>query len=170
MHRFAFVNNKFIRFNKANIHIEDRGLQFADSVYEVVPVINSKIIDFDYHIKRLKISLAELSIKYKINKKNIHIIFKKLIKKNSILNGIIYFQITRGVQSREHVYKKNLKPTIILYTQKKKFNMPSNNYKGYKAITFPDIRWARRYIKTTSLLPNILASNFASKKGAYEAI
>ena len=170
MHRFAFVNNKFISFNNANIHIEDRGLQFADSVYEVVPVINSKIIDFDFHIQRLKFSLSELSIKYKINKKNIQNIFKKLINKNSILNGIIYLQITRGVQSREHVYKKNLKPTIILYTQKKKFNMPSNNYKGYKAITFPDIRWARRDIKTTSLLPNILAANIASKQGAYEAI
>jgi len=170
MHRFAFVNNKFISFNNANIHIEDRGLQFADSVYEVVPVINSKLIDFDFHIQRLKFSLSELSIKYKINKKNIQNIFKKLINKNSILNGIIYLQITRGVQSREHVYKKNLKPTIILYTQKRKFNMPSNNFKGYKAITFPDIRWARRDIKTTSLLANILAANFASKKGAYEAI
>ena len=81
MDRFAFVNNKFISFNNANIHIEDRGLQFADSVYEVVPVINSKLIDFDFHIKRLKFSLAELSIKYKINKKKIHIIFEKLIKK-----------------------------------------------------------------------------------------
>ena len=69
MHRFAFVNNKFISFNKANVHIEDRGLQFADSVYEVVPVINSKIIDFDFHIKRLKFSLRELLIQYKINKK-----------------------------------------------------------------------------------------------------
>ena len=72
MHRFAFVNNKFISFNKAKIHIEDRGLQFADSVYEVVPVINSKLIDFASHIKRLKFSLSELSIKYKINKKKFY--------------------------------------------------------------------------------------------------
>ena len=80
MHRFAFINNKFISFNKAKVHIEDRGLQFADSVYEVVPVINSKLIDFEFHIKRLKLTLTEESIKYKINKKNMHIIFIKLIE------------------------------------------------------------------------------------------
>ena len=123
MPKIAYINSKYIKFNEAKIHIEDRGLQFADSVYEVVAIYKKNLVDFEFHIKRLKFSLAELSIKYKINKKNIHIIFKKLIKKNSILNGIIYLQITRGVQSREHVYKKNLKPTIILYTQKKKFQI-----------------------------------------------
>ena len=81
MVKYAYLNHKFVKFKDAKIHIEDRGLQFSDSVYEVVPVINSKLIDFDFHIKRLKFSLAELSIKYKINKKKIHIIFEKLIKK-----------------------------------------------------------------------------------------
>ena len=120
MHRFAFINNKFISFNKAKVHIEDRGLQFADSVYEVVPVINAKLIDFEFHIKRLKFSLAELSIKYLINNKKIQTIFKKLIKKNSIINGIIYLQITRGVQSREHVYKKKIKTNYyFIYSEKK---------------------------------------------------
>ena len=85
-------------------------------------------------------------------------------------NGIIYLQITRGVQSREHAYKKNLKPNVIAYTSKKKFNLPNQNYKGYKAITYPDIRWGRPDIKSTSLLANIIAATEASKKGAYETI
>ena len=82
MPKIAYINSKYIKFNEAKIHIEDRGLQFADSVYEVVAIYKKHLVDFDFHIKRLKFSLAELSIKYKINKKNIHIIFKKLIKKN----------------------------------------------------------------------------------------
>ena len=79
-------------------------------------------------------------------------------------------QITRGVQPREHAYKKGLKPNIIAYTTKKKFNLPDKYYRGYKAITYPDIRWGRPDIKTTSLLANILAANEASKKESYESI
>ena len=165
MHRIAFVNDKFISFRKARISIEDRGLQFADSVYEVLVVLNKQIIDLDYHISRLKFSLSELSINYKINKKKLNKIFTRLINNNSIKNGIIYLQITRGIQSREHAYKIKLKPTIISYTQKKKFNLPDKNFKAYKAVTYPDIRWSRRDIKTTSLLPNILAASYAKKIG-----
>ena len=170
MHRIAFVNNKYIKFNKAKIHIEDRGLQFSDSVYEVLLVIEKKIIDFEFHLERLKYSLNELSINYKVDNKKAKNIFKKLISLNLIINGVIYLQITRGIQAREHAYKKNLKPTIISYTQKKRFNLPNKKYKSYKAVTYPDLRWARRDIKTTSLLPNILASNYAQVNGAYEAI
>jgi len=170
MNRVAFLNNKFVKFNSAKIHIEDRGLQFSDSVYEVVMIFNTQIIDFEFHIKRLRYSLKELSINYVVNKKFLKEIFVKLLKKNSIKNGIIYLQITRGIQSREHAFKRKLKPTIISYTQKKKFNLPNKNYKGYKAVLFPDIRWARRDIKSTSLLPNILASTYAAKKFSYEAI
>ena len=170
MHRIAYINNRFVKFNKAKIHIEDRGLQFSDSVYEVLLVINSNLIDFDYHIRRLKYSLKELSINYKVNKDKIKYIFNKLIKCNFINNGIIYLQITRGIQSREHAYKKNLKPNIIIYTSRKNFNLPNKNYKGFKAITYPDIRWGRPDIKTTSLLANILAATYASNVGAYESI
>mgnify|MGYP001172190714 CR=1 FL=1 len=170
MHRIAYLNNQYIKFDEAKIHIEDRGLQFSDSVYEVVLVINKQLIDFEFHTKRLKFSLNELSINYTVNEKKIQKIFKKLINYNSIINGIIYFQITRGVQEREHAFKKNLKPNIISYCQKKKFNLPNKNYRAYKAVTYPDIRWSRKDIKSTSLLPNILAAHYANTKGAYEAI
>tara|TARA_B100000029_G_scaffold500014_1_gene571138 strand:+ start:496 stop:1335 length:840 start_codon:yes stop_codon:yes gene_type:complete len=170
MPNFVYLNNKYVKFKDAKIHIEDRGFQFADSVYEVVKVINKKIIDFEFHIRRLKYSTSELNFNYKINKKILNKIFQNLIIKNYISNGIIYLQITRGVQAREHAYNKNLKPNIIIYTAKKKFNFPNKNYKGYKAITYPDIRWGRPDIKTTSLLANIMAATEASKQGAYETI
>ena len=170
MPNLVYLNSKYIPFKDAKIPIEDRGLQFSDSVYEVVKIINKKILDFDFHIKRLKYSTAELKFNFEINSKLLKKIFQSLIIKNKLSNGIIYLQITRGVQSREHAYKKNLKPNLIIYTAKKKFNLPNKNYRGFKAITYPDIRWGRPDIKTTSLLANIIAATEASKKGAYETI
>ncbi|MFL2543113.1 MAG: aminotransferase class IV [Alphaproteobacteria bacterium] len=166
----VYLNNKYVNFKDAKIHIEDRGFQFSDSVYEVIKVLNHKLLDIDFHIRRLKYSTKELNFNIKINKNFLTKIFITIVKMNKLSNGIIYLQITRGLQHREHAYKKNLKPNIIIYTAKKKFNLPNKNYKGYKAITYPDIRWGRPDIKTTSLLANILAATEASKKGAYETI
>jgi len=170
MPNIVYFNKKYIQFKDAKIPIEDRGFQFSDSVYEVVKIINKKLLDFDFHMRRLKYSIAELNFNFKVDKNLLKNTFVNLIKKNNLTNGIIYLQITRGVQAREHAYKKNLKPNLIIYTAKKKFNLPNKNYKGYKAITYPDIRWGRPDIKTTSLLANILAATEATKKGAYETI
>ena len=170
MPKIVYLNKKYIPIKKAKIPIEDRGLQFSDSVYEVLKVINKKILDFDFHMRRLKYSTSELNFNFKLNNKLLKKIFHNLMTKNKLINGIIYLQITRGVQCREHAYKKNLKPNIIIYTVKKKFNLPNQNYKGYKAITYPDIRWGRPDIKSTSLLANIIAATEASKKRAYETI
>ena len=170
MQEVAYVNSRFIKFNQAKIHIEDRGLQFADSVYEVVAVVDKNLLDLKFHYKRLRFSLNELDIKYKFIDQKLSKIFNQLVKHNSVVNGIIYLQITRGVQSREHAYKKNLKPTVIIYTQKKTFNLPNKKFKGVKVITQEDLRWTRRDIKTTNLLPNIIAEMNARKKNAYTAI
>ena len=166
----AYINNKFVSFKNAKIHIEDRGLQFADSVYEVIAVLNGNLIDLDFHLKRLRYSLKELKISYKFNKLDFKNIFHKLLDKNKISNGIIYLQITRGVQYREHKYKNKLNPTLIIYSRNKKFNLPGKNFKGVNTITFEDLRWKRRDIKTVNLLPNIIAANKAKQKNAYEAI
>jgi len=170
MPRIAYINNKYIKFKEAKIHIEDRGLQFADSIYEVVGIYKKKLIDFDFHIKRLKFSLKELLINYTVDKNSLKKIFNKLISINKINNGIIYLQVTRGVQTREHVYNNKLKPNIIIYARHKKLNLPIKKFKGEKAVTYEDLRWKRRDIKTVNLLPNIMAANFASKHKAYEAI
>ena len=170
MSKYVYLNNKYVNYKDAKIHIEDRGFQFSDSVYEVIKVINAKLLDIEFHLSRLKYSTSELSFNFKVNKASLKKIFLNLVKKNQLKNGIIYLQITRGIQPREHAYKKNLKPNIIIYTTNKKFNLPNKNYKGYKAITYPDIRWGRPDIKTTSLLANILAATEASKQGAYETI
>ena len=170
MSRFVYLNSKFIKFKDAKIHIEDRGLQFSDSVYEVVAFYNKQLIDFEFHIKRLKYSLKELKIKYFVDKDNLEKIFNKTINLNKTKNGIIYLQITRGVQQRDHAYKNNLTPNLIIYSINKKFNLPDKNFKGVNAITFNDLRWKRRDIKSVSLLANVLAKKEALNKKAYEAI
>ena len=170
MSKIAYLNSKYINFNKAKIHIEDRGLQFSDSVYEVVPFYNKKLIDFSFHAKRLKYSLKELQIKYIVKEDKLKKIFDKIIRLNKIRNGIVYLQITRGVQSRDHDYRNNLIPNLIIYTINRKLNLPNSNFKGEKAITYKDLRWKRRDIKTVSLLANVLAKKEAVRKKAYEAI
>ena len=170
MSKIAYLNSKYINFNKAKIHIEDRGLQFSDSVYEVVPFYNKKLIDFNFHTKRLKYSLKELQIKYIVKEDKLKKIFNKIIRLNKIRNGIVYLQITRGVQSRDHDYRNNLIPNLIIYTINRKLNLPNSNFKGVKAITYKDLRWKRRDIKTVSLLANVLAKKEAVRKKAYEAI
>ena len=170
MSKIAYLNSKYINFNQAKIHIEDRGLQFSDSVYEVVPFYNKKLIDFNFHIKRLKYSLKELQIKYIVKEDKLKKIFDKIIRLNNIRNGIVYLQITRGVQSRDHNYRNNLIPNLIIYTINRKLNLPNSNFKGEKAITYKDLRWKRRDIKTVSLLANVLAKKEAVRKKAYEAI
>ena len=170
MKRIAYLNSKYINFKQAYIHIEDRGLQFSDSVYEVVSFFNDNLIDFNFHFYRLKYSLRQLNIKYYPKKIVLKKIFNKLIKINKIKSGIVYLQITRGVQSRDHSYLNNLTPNVIIYVQKKPLNIISNKFKGEKAITYNDLRWKRRDIKSVSLLANVLAKSEASKKNAYEAI
>tara|TARA_B100000586_G_scaffold22407_1_gene14834 strand:+ start:526 stop:1371 length:846 start_codon:yes stop_codon:yes gene_type:complete len=170
MSKIAYLNSKYIDFSKAKVHIEDRGLQFSDSVYEVVPFYNKKLIDFNFHVKRLKYSLKELQIKYIVKEGKLKKIFNKIITLNKLKNGIVYLQITRGVQSRDHYYKNNLIPNLIIYTINRKLNLPNKNFKGEKAITYKDLRWKRRDIKTVSLLANVLAKKEAVRKKAYEAI
>ena len=172
MSKIVFLNSRYIDFKKAFIHIEDRGLQFSDSVYEVIPFYNLSLIDFNFHFLRLKYSLKELNIKYYPKKKSLKKIFDKLIKINKIKSGIIYLQVTRGVQNRDHSYIKNLKPNIIIYILNRKLNFSKNTLKGVRAITCEDLRWKRRDIKSTSflLVALFLAKNKATSKKAYEAI
>ncbi len=106
MSKIAYLNSKYIDFSKAKVHIEDRGLQFSDSVYEVVPFYNKKLIDFNFHVKRLKYSLKELQIKYIVKEDKLKKIFNKIITLNKLKNELFNFQITRGVHPEIHTNKK----------------------------------------------------------------
>lgn len=168
MKNITYINNKFVKNSNAKISVEDRGFLFADSVYELISVFNKKIVDIDQHLNRLKSSLNKVKLKYNFNKKKIRKIINKLIKLNNVINGYIYIQITRGVAERKHEFPKQYKPTTIIFT--KNLNVDKKIYKkGVKIITTPDLRWLRRDIKTTSLLPNVLSKQLAVEKNAFES-
>ena len=96
MKKITYINDNYINHDKAVVSVEDRGLLFSDSIYELISVFNSKIIDLNLHLKRLFISLKKIKIKPNFSKKKIETILKKLIKYNSLKNGYIYIQVKRG--------------------------------------------------------------------------
>ncbi|PPR78510.1 MAG: D-alanine aminotransferase, partial [Alphaproteobacteria bacterium MarineAlpha2_Bin1] len=122
MSRISYISGSYVPHDKAFIHIEDRGNQFADGVYEVIPVNFSSLIDLDLHLDRLENNLKTLSINFKYNRRILNFILKRLIFLNKISDGIIYIQISRGVAKREHALKKNIKPTIFITARNNKFN------------------------------------------------
>ncbi len=167
MSRIAYVNGRYLPHKNASVHIEDRGYQFGDGVYEVVLVLNNNLIDFEGHYTRLKRSLSEISLDFPISEPVIKQIFKRLIRSNHITNGLIYLQVTRGVAERAHQFPKNVQPALVVTA---KPTLITKTVAGKKAITTADQRWDRRDIKTIQLLPNCIAKQEAVKRDAFEAI
>ena len=170
MTREAFVNGQYKAFDKAVVHIEDRGYQFADGVYEVFAVIDKKIVDYDGHLNRLFRSLNEISLKSPIVKESYIFHIRNLIHKNNINDGLIYLQITRGVAQRDFKFPINVKPSIVITAK----NISMENYHskfdyGIKVKTTNDLRWKRVDIKTLNLLPPVLAKQNATESGCEEA-
>ncbi len=168
--RIVFVNDKFINETEAKVSIFDRGFLFADAVYEVTAIIDGKILEWDGHITRLKRSLNELDIKMPIETNKLLDIHYKLIEKNNLIEGLIYLQISRGEDDRSFDYPdSNVKPTIVLFTQVKSLQESNLSKNGMKVISVPDIRWARRDIKTVQLLAPSMCKMMAKKSNKDDA-
>jgi len=168
--RIVFVNDKFINETEAKISIFDRGFLFADAVYEVTAIIDGKILEWDGHITRLKRSLNELDIKMPIETNKLLDIHYKLIDKNNLTEGLIYLQISRGEDDRSFDYPdSNVKPTIVLFTQVKSLQESKLSKIGMKVISVPDMRWARRDIKTVQLLAPSMCKMMAKKSNKDDA-
>lgn len=165
MSRIAFVNGNYVDMSSAFIAVEDRGLQFGDSIYEVIHFIEDFYIDAEAHLDRLEKSLSELSISRPLPRHTLMMHIRYLRKKNRIKEGFVYIQITRGEAPRNHLFPKESKPTLIM-TVKKQLFVP---FEPKKVITISDVRWKRCDIKTTNLLPNVLAKQHASEADAFEA-
>ena len=148
MDRIVYVNGKFLPDHLANVSVFDRGFLFADGVYEVTAVLRGKLIDNQYHMRRLRRSLQELGMDFSVDDITIESIQKELIQLNRVDEGVVYLQITRGVADRDFAYPKNSPPTLVLFTQKKKIINSPIAETGIKIITTEDIRWGRRDIKT----------------------
>ena len=170
MPNLSYIDGNYHNYYDSKIHINDRGYHFGDAVYEVILYNQGVFYDFDDHINRLFRSLHSIDIQFSISKKTIELIVKNLIRLNKISFGSVYIQVSRGIADRNHTFNNlNIKPILTIITSKKHNNI-NNDIIGVKAITVRDNRWARPDIKTTQLLPNVLAKTKANKQGAYESI
>lgn len=171
MLRIAYVNGRYVDHADATVHIEDRGYQFADGVYEVCEVAQGFIIDMKRHLDRLNRSLGELKIAWPLHRSALEIIMAEVIRRNRVRNGLVYLQVTRGVAPRDHVFPAAGTPASLVVTAKRTNPTVSlaRAEKGISIITMPENRWERVDIKSTGLLPNVLARQQAKEAGAYEA-
>jgi D-alanine transaminase len=168
--RIAYVNGRYVPHRDAAVHIEDRGYQFADGVYEVCEIARGYIVDSTRHLDRLDRSLRELAIQQPMGRKPFIAVMREVIRRNYVENGMIYMQVTRGVASRDHVFPANTKPSVVVTA--KRLDPASGNSRaeaGIKVITVPENRWERVDIKSVGLLPNVLAKQKAKEAGAQEA-
>lgn len=168
MSRYAYVNGRYTAHQEGMVHIEDRGYQFADGVYEVVMIYQDRLVDEEGHLDRLEKSLQEVKIRMPLSRAVIKLLMRELIRRNDIKNGILYIQINRGVAPRDHKFPSLTKPSVIMTTKRLQFST-KNQEIGVKVITLPDLRWKRCDIKSISLLPNILAKQQAAENKAFEA-
>jgi len=169
MPRFAYVNGRYVRHRDAQVHIEDRGYQFADGVYEVIPVRSGRLIDAEPHFDRFDYSLGELRIAPPMSRAALRLVLGELLSLNGIKNGLIYFQATRGVAPRDHKFPKQSRTSLVATAKGLRLLPPAVLEKGVAVITIPDIRWRRCDIKSLALLANVLGKQRAVEEGAYEA-
>jgi len=171
MSRVAYVNGGYVRQNAARVHIEDRGFQFADGVYEVWSVHDGRLLDSDGHFERLDRSLGELRIKAPMTRAALEAVLAETLRRNRVRNGILYLQITRGTAPRDHAFPPDdIAPSVVVTARAiDRRALDARVQKGVAVITTPDIRWRRCDIKSVSLLPNVLAKQAAREAGAFEA-
>ncbi len=169
MSRIAYVDGVYRPHRDAAVHIEDRGYQFADGVYEVVAVRRGRLIDEALHLKRLRRSLRELRIEGALADAPLKVVMREVVRRNGVVNGIVYLQITRGVAPRDHAFPKAARPVLVVTARCARPANPKVAEEGIGVITIPDIRWQRCDIKTISLVGNVLGKQQAREAGAYEA-
>jgi D-alanine transaminase len=171
MSRIAFVNGRYLPRREATVHVEDRGYQFSDGVYEVCEVRDGRLIDERRHVERLQRSLGELRIPLPMSPAALGVVMRETIHRNRVRDGIVYLQVTRGVARRDHAFPPpGTQPSVVVTARN--LDMARNERAaaaGVAVITVPDNRWERVDIKSISLLPNVLAKQAAREQGAGEA-
>jgi len=169
--RITYIDGRYLLHGEAGVHVEDRGLQFGDSIYEVIFVRGGAMLDEEGHLARLQRSLAALELLMPMSRHALRFVLCEVMRRNRLSDGRLYLQVTRGAFPRDHpIPDAGVKPTLIVTARS--IDPASADRKlaeGLKVVSQPDIRWGRRDIKTTQLLPNLLARTAAKRAGAGEA-
>jgi len=171
MPRVVYVNGRYTNYHSAHVHVEDRGFQYSDGVYEVIAVRRGELVDLEPHLRRLERSMSEIRMGPTMSNEGLEIICRELIRRNKVSHGVAYLQITRGVSRRQHAFPPGgVKPTYVgLAWSISRKEQENKSEHGLSVVTCPDLRWARRDIKSVSLLPNVLAKQIAADQGGDEA-
>jgi D-alanine transaminase len=171
MSRIAYVNGRYVDQRLAEVNIEDRGYQFGDGIYEVVHLHSGRFVDEDRHLDRFERSLREIRLPMPMTRAALRHVLAEVARRNRVTEGLLYMQVTRGVARRDHAFPAKPVPPALVVTVKRIPPYPTDVEKWAAAcITLPDLRWARRDIKSVNLLPNCLARQAAREQGAIEAI
>jgi D-alanine transaminase len=171
MGRIAYVNGAYVRHADAAVHIEDRGYQLADAIYEVWSMSDGKLCDPEGHFTRLERSLGELSIDMPMSRAALTTVLRETVRRNHIREGLVYLQVSRGVAPRDHAFPAQPVPPAVVVTVKRvdPDAAEARAAAGVGVLTTPENRWGRCDIKTVGLLPNVLAKQAARAAGAGEA-
>lgn len=171
MSRIAYVNGRYVPHRDACVHVEDRGYQFADGVYEVCEIWSGHIVDETRHLDRLERSLRELRIGMPLTRPALRVVLREVVRRNRVRDGLVYMQVTRGVARRDHAFPAPDTPPALVVTAKSIARAKGDRMaeEGISVITLPDNRWERVDIKTVGLLPNAIAKQKAKEAGAKEA-
>lgn len=169
MPRYAYVNGRYVRHADACIHIEDRGFQFADGVYEVIWIADGRRVDETMHLDRLDRSLREIGLEPPYPRPVLRAIMDEVLRRNRLRNAQLYIQITRGSAPREHAFPASSTPTVVMTVRLPRRPPVEAVKRGVRIVTIDDIRWKRSDIKSVALLPNVLGKQTAKRAGAFEA-
>ena len=169
MARIAYVNGRYVPLGRAEVNVEDRGYQFGDSIYEVVPVYAGTLIDEDPHLDRLDRSLDELRMAPAMSRAALKAVAREVLRRNRIRHGLLYMQFSRAVAPRGAPFPADPVTQIVMTARRAPPLQPERMAEGVSILTMPDIRWGRRDIKTVNLLPNLLAKQRALDEGYDDA-
>jgi D-alanine transaminase len=170
MSRIAYVNGRYVPFHNAKVHIEDRGFQFADAVYEVCEVRAGRLVDVRRHLDRLDRSLGALRMPMPMSRAALGVVLHEVVRRNRVDHGTVYLQISRGVARRDLAFPTAAAPSVVVTARAlNRDRIPALAATGISAVSVPDNRWGRVDIKTVGLLPNVLARQAAIDRGARDA-
>ena len=171
MARIAYVNGRYVPHRAAAVHVEDRGYQFADGVYEVCEVREGRLVDERRHLQRLVRSLGELRIALPMSLAALGVVLRETVRRNRVQHGLAYLQVTRGVARRDFLFPAaETQPGVVVTARNlDRGKQERSAAEGIAVVTVPDNRWDRVDIKSVSLLPNVLAKEAARAAGSREA-
>ena len=170
MDPIAYVNGAYVPLSEAKVSVLDRGFLFADGIYEVSAVLDGRLVDNASHLARLQRSVGEIALPLPESLERLTEIQRELIARNQLVNGLVYLEVTRGADAgRDFVFPKGVKPTLVMFTSVKDIINSAAAKTGIAVITVPDLRWARRDIKSVGLLAQVMAKQAAAEAGASEA-